>query len=559
MRSPFKSLSSFQKFFITLSILFIVAIIDYQAFLVKSRKVELYDEMNSRITSVRVAITKLEYLIDMFTVARRFEGGTIELIKGDVAALNENINALAENPKYRDVWKKDAILAEGMQSIADDWVTIKSEIKRLNDAMTQDEVMLIHNAVDMNTVLANEKAERLLAALSERRQAVFNESKSLALRTIIGFVLLMLIMSLVYYKKVISPVSKASVVVRRILAGDSGARFQEGSGAMGSLGAELNLMAESIDNNLKLKAFETAGLHSMLQEKSIQTGAVASIMSFAGRSLSQNEVFGHALGEAAAAASADAGAAYMLEGGVLKLKASTGLGDRFAREAGTLEGFPGGRSVKGSTVLDNISILEEPLRGALMSAGAQLAASVPLVYNNEAAGLLLVMYRDPEKFNPEQLRFFEAVAASVAVASGHSGLFQKEHSARKFFERLLAQLPVGLAVFASDGRCSLMSAQARRMLGADPGMDAASYSVFEDELLASQGILTTIRKSYEGYSTEFIINYSPMSSRALGIAMAPVKLRIRSFPLYDAGGEISNVALLYEDLTGAAETPGGRT
>jgi PAS domain-containing protein len=394
-------------------------------------------------------------------------------------------------------------------------------------------------------------------ALSERRQAVFKESKSLALRTIVGFVLLMLIVSLVYYKKVISPLSKASMVVRRILSGDSGARFQEGSGAMGAFGAELNLMAESIDRHLKLKAFECAGLRSTLQEKSIQIGAVASIMSFAGKSLSQNEVFGYALGEVAAAACPDSCAVYMLEGGHLKLKASVGLDDKFEREAGTLAGFPKGLSPD-SVVIDNISILEEPLRGALMAVGAQLAASVPLVYNNEAAGLLLIVYRDPERFNSEQLRFFEAVAASIAVASGHSGLFQREHSTRKFFERLLAQLPVGLAVFASDGKCSLMSAQARRMLGVDPGMEASSYSVFEDELLASQGILTTIRKSYEGYSTEFIINYSPMSSRALGIAMAPVRLRIRSFPLYDAGGEISNVALLYEDLTGTAESPGGR-
>jgi hypothetical protein len=197
MRSPFKRLSSFQKFFITLSLIFIVAIIDYRTFLKKSEKVELYDEMSSRITSARVSITKLEYLIDMFTIARRFESGTIELIRGDVAAMNENINGLVENPRYSEVWKKDAILAEGMKTIYDDWVTIKAEIKRLNDAMTQDEVMLIHNAVDMNTVLATEKAERLLAALSERRLAVFNESKSLALRTIIGFVLLMLVGSLV--------------------------------------------------------------------------------------------------------------------------------------------------------------------------------------------------------------------------------------------------------------------------------------------------------------------------------------------------------------------------
>jgi hypothetical protein len=557
MRSPFKALSSFQKFFITLSLIFVLAIIDYQVFLGKSRKVELYDEMSSRITAVRLAITKLEYLIDMFTVDRRFEGTTINLIKDEVASLNETIAALVENPKYVDAWKKDAIVSEGMQSISDDWVTIKAEIKRLNDAMSQDEVMLIHNAVDMNTVLAGEKAERLLAAITNRRLAVFDESKALVLRSIIGFVLLMLVVSLIYYKKVISPLSKASLVVRRILAGESGARFQEGSGAMGAFGSELNFMADSLDKTLKLKSAECTGLQGSLQEKSVQVKAVVSIMSFAGTSLAQSEVFSLAVGESVAAASADSGAVYMIEGGQFRLKASAGLDERFLKDAAALGGPPGGAALSGSSVFDDLSVLDEPLRGALTAAGARLAATIPLVYNSESTGLLLVMYRDPSMFNQERLRFFEAVAASIAVASGHSGLFQKEHSARKFFERLLAQLPVGLAVFASGGRCSLMSAQARRMLGADPAMEASSYNVFEDDMLRSQGILTTIRKSYEGYSTEFIINYSPMSSRALGLTMAPVRLSIRSFPLYDAGGEISNIALLYEDLHEPAEAGGG--
>jgi len=556
MRSPFKVLSSFQKFFIAFSIIFVVAVIDYQTFLEKSRKVELYDDISLRITSARVSITKLEYLIDMFTVARRFESGTIELIKGDVAELNLNITSLAEDPKYAEVWKEDERLADGIKTMFDDWVIIKAEIKRLNDAMTQDEVMLIHNAVDMNTVLATEKAERLLAAITERRQAVFRESKALALRTIIGFVLIMLVGSLVYFKKVVSPVSMAAMTVRRILSGDSGARFQEGSGALGALGAELNLMAESIDRNLKEKALECDSLKASLRERSIQVGAVSSIMSFAGRSLSQNEVFGYALSESCAAAQADSAAVYMLEGDTLRLKATAGLDETYSKAAASMPGFPAG-SAEGASVVEHFPGLDGPLAGALKAAGAALAAAVPLVYNNGAAGLLLVMYGDAARFKNEQLGFLEAVASSIAVASGHSSLFQREHSTKKSYERLLQQLPVGLAVFGPDGRCSLMNAQARRMLGAEAAMEPVSYSVFEDSMLASQGILTTIRKSYEGYTTEFIINYSPMSTRALGLATAPVKLRIRSFPLYDAGGEIVNIALMYEDLSETAEA-GGR-
>lgn len=557
MRSPFKALSSFQKFFITLSVIFIVAIIDYQSFLEKSRKVELYDELHSRISAARVSTTKLEYLLDMFVVARRFEGDTIEIIKGDVAALNENITELVENPVYRSAWKSDAILSEGVQSIADDWVTIKAEIKRLNDAMSQDEVMLIHNAVDMNTVLVTEKAERLLNAISDRRRAVFSDSKALALRSIIGFVLLMLVMSLVYYKKVISPVSKASLVARRLLAGDRSARFHEGSGAMGSFGAELNLMTDSMDRGIQAKERECSLLRSSLEERSVQIGALASIAAFAAKSISQNEVFGFAIGQAMAAVRMDAGAVYMLEDGVLRLKAASGFDERYLADAGVLEAFPDG-TAGGSVVFDTIAKAGFPLGGALIAAGTAAAVSVPLMYDSRAAGLFLAAYRDQSNYKREHVRFFEALASSIAVASGHSGMFQGEHSSRKFLERLLAQLPAGLAVFGVDGRCSLMSSQAKRMLGADPNMAAKDYNVLEDVMFKSQGILAAVRKAYEGYSTEFVINYSPMSSRAIGIAMAPVKLRIRSFPLYDAGGEVSNIALMYEDLAEGGDAPGGR-
>ena len=73
MRSPFKGISNFQKFFVTLTIIFVVAIIDYQIFLDKYKRIEAYDQLHSRIPSARVSISKLEYLIDMFTVARSFD------------------------------------------------------------------------------------------------------------------------------------------------------------------------------------------------------------------------------------------------------------------------------------------------------------------------------------------------------------------------------------------------------------------------------------------------------------------------------------------------------
>lgn len=549
-------MSTFQKFFITLSLIFVAAVIDYRLFLDKYKKIEAYDHLNSRITSVRVSISKLEYLIDMFTVARSFEGTTLELIKSDVAALNENIGEIIESPEFSGVWKNDSILAESMQSIGDDWSTIKAEIKRLNDAMTQDEVILIHNAVDMNTVLATEKAERLLVVISERRRVIFSQTKTLALGSITAFVLLALFVSLVYYKKVISPASKALATARRAASGETGARFREGSGPVGVLGAELNLMNEAFDTILRLKDFECASLEGALNERSAQAGALVSIMSFAGRSLAQSEVFGFAVGEAVSAANADAGAIYSLEDGVLKLKAQSGLDGPFSRQAGVIAGAHSAIAGARSAVVDDIGSLEEPLRGALKSSGASVAVLVPLVYNSGQTGLLVVSYADPARLNAGQTGFLEAVAASLAVASGHSALFQKEHSTRKFFERLIGQLPVGLAVFGTDGRCVLMSSQARRALGADPGMETSSYSVLDDAVFASQGLLAHVRSSYEGYTSDFMVDYSPMSGRALGLTMDPVRLRVRSFPLYDSGGEVSNIALLYELFADAATDAG---
>src|SRR5574337_390758 len=210
MKLPFKGLSNIQKFFITLSVLFAIAIVDYQSFIEKSRRIEVYDDLNFRISAIRVSITKLEYLLDMFAVARRFENTTVELIKGDVDNLDENVNAVLGNPRYASVLKDDTMLSEGMNSIADDWQTIKNEINRLNNALSQDEIMLVHNSVDMNSVMVTEKSDRLLSIIAESRKGIFDDAKTLAFESIVGFILLVLVASLFFQKRVVSPANRAA-------------------------------------------------------------------------------------------------------------------------------------------------------------------------------------------------------------------------------------------------------------------------------------------------------------------------------------------------------------
>ena len=175
MNSPFRRLTIFQKFFITLTIIFVVAIAEYQSFLQKSSKVELYDSIHREISSARVSISKLEYLLDMFVMAWKLEYGTIDIIRESVDELMTNLNALREDPRYSRIWEEDAMLTGSVDGIQDDLATIRDDLKRLNDAMSQDEIILLHNSIDTNTVLVTAKAERLLSYITERRQAVFRE------------------------------------------------------------------------------------------------------------------------------------------------------------------------------------------------------------------------------------------------------------------------------------------------------------------------------------------------------------------------------------------------
>ena len=246
----------------------------------------------------------------------------------------------------------------------------------------------------------------------------------------------------------------------------------------------------------------------------------------------------------------------MAEGGALRLKASRNLNESFARLPETVSLPPEGQG-KRASVLEARSVQDAGLARALEEYGAELLVSVPIIYGKEASGLILVIYSDRGRYCAEEIPFLESAASSIAVASGHCALFQKELSSKKFLERLLNQMPCGLAVFDREGWCVTMNSQARQMLGADPGFDHLKYSVLEDDALKSLGIVTSITKSYEGYTTEFIINYSLLSARALGLNAMSRKLRIRSFPLYDAGGEISNLALIYEDLTESGQCAGG--
>lgn len=555
MKLPFKGLSNIQKFFITLSVLFVIAIVDYQSFIEKSRRIEVYDDLNFRISAIRVSITKLEYLLDMFAVARRFENTTVELIKGDVDNLDENVNAVLGNPRYAKVLKDDTMLSEGMNSIADDWQTIKNEINRLNNALSQDEIMLVHNSVDMNSVMVTEKSDRLLSIIAESRKGIFDDAKTLAFESIVGFIMLVLIASLFFQKRVVSPASRAASVARRVLTGDYGARFKEDNSAVGRLNAELNRMLESISDSLGRKDRQGSELAAESLKKTGQIDAVRSILDLAGRSLSQDDIFNASVRMAAAGSGAEAAAIYAQTQGGFRLKAASGFEDSLIKASSFISSAGSGSPGGGASAFEPGS---DSLGGAFREAtGFKRFIAAPMEYNREITGVVVAGFKTCEP-SASAGPFLEAIASALAVSAGHTGLFQAEHSSRRFLERVIHQMPFGLVVFDKSGTCLMMNSSLKRLLGAEQKfIPEGRYRVFEDEVLSSQGMMTSIKKAYEGYVTEFIINYNPGLVSRYNFTSVPKRFRIKSFPLYDAGGEISNIALLYEDLTDSHELGAG--
>lgn len=547
MKLPCKGLSHIQKLFISLSLIFVIAIIDYQSFLLKSKKIELYDDLNYKLSTIRVSIAKLEYLLDMFVVARRFESTTVELIKGDVEKLDQEVTEVLGNPKYHEVLKTNKPLSQGIESISEDWLTIKSEIKRLNDALSQDELMLIHNAVDMNTLLVTEKTDRFLLLTSESRKEVFADTKMLAMKSVFGFVLLVLVSTLIINRKLISPIDRMASVVKRIASGESGLRFAGDScGTVEKLGGELNLMFDSFEKKNSGKEKENAELFLMLKGKDLEIEIMKELFVQAGRSISQGDTLSAAV-RMLASSGMDAVAVYMKEGGELRLKASSVPDGSLPKEVSIPKGGEG-KTFSGAPA----EFPDKDSGGVFASTGFGRIALAPITYNRETTGYVFAASKDDGLSG--KTPFIEAVASGIGVSAGHTGLLQKEHGVKRFMERVINQMPFGVAVFDRDGSCIMQNIPLKKLLGADQKFNFVdTYKIFEDQVLSSQGLITSIRKSYEGYSTEFVVNYSPALVTRYSFSGAPRRLKIKSLPLYDATGEISNIMLLYEECAEESE------
>lgn len=526
--------------------------VDYHIFLVKTQRIAAYDELNDRLNNIRVSVTRLEYLLDMYVISRTFEPSTITLIKGDIESLDRDIHYLADEPRFIAASAENPFISEGLSGMKDDWKTILNEIKSLSGSLSQDEIILIHNAFDTNTILVTEKTERLLALASDSRIKSSDEINSLALLNLIGFAGFLALGGFIYHRNVRVPLKRLSATAEAIISG-SEVNFDAGrSQAAYGLSQGLNAMVSGLRKRLRDANEDAASLKKKLIIKDAHIEALRGVSTLASRSLSIEETLSLALKEARISSGAGAGAIYLNHDGALTLKASDCAGDDIFRKIAVIMHA----DVAGLHEKDTLTVFadagEFPHRGlndALKAQGLKSIHVIPLSYGSEVLGCIFMAYEGGGAALDDTLLFLDAYAKAIAVQTAHIALFQKEYGLKSFLERIVNQLPFGVAVFDRTGACQVFNTGLKKMLGADRRFSLINlYNVFEDAVLSANGIISSVKKTYEGYSTEFVISYNPTLAARHYFSGPQRKIKIKTCPLYDIDGSISNIVLFYEDL-----------
>lgn len=115
-------------------------------------------------------------------------------------------------------------------------------------------------------------------------------------------------------------------------------------------------------------------------------------------------------------------------------------------------------------------------------------------------------------------------------------------------EGIFAFAPFGLQIYEANGRSLLVNDAFRRMFGSEPPPD---YNVLNDEIAARKGVLGLIRRAFRG-ETVYIppIWYDPRELSQVTIREGRrAAIDATFFPIVDAAGDVSHVAIVFKDLT----------
>ena len=115
-------------------------------------------------------------------------------------------------------------------------------------------------------------------------------------------------------------------------------------------------------------------------------------------------------------------------------------------------------------------------------------------------------------------------------------------------ESLFSGAPIGLQIYDASGHSLLVNQAFLDMFGSQP---PPGYNVLEDEIAAKNGVLGLIRRAFAGETVSVPpVWYDPRELTQVRVEKGNrVAMAATFFPLLDAKGKVSHVAIVFKDMT----------
>ncbi|VAV84415.1 hypothetical protein MNBD_DELTA01-1057 [hydrothermal vent metagenome] len=517
----------------------------------KTQGVERFDELNHRLSVLTTDIVRLEYVLDISVITKDYEDKRGGAITTDIANINKSFKDLTR-PDYAELFKGEAEFVEVRDSMVADWKAIYSELKRLSKVKTEEELMLIHNVVDMNTFILSESSNRLKEFVQERKNIEFEgRANILLLALAISFLAVFVVMFFFFIKMVLPFERFFGDVITFLQSGARGKMAEDFPGDLGKISHEINVACEKSMKSVLSTDKKLKQLENEVCAKVGKLNALNTVAMMLASSLSQYEIFMVAVSEVLNAVGAEAGMVYLKEGGMLKLKVSKGFSETFfykGEDVPLSEKYTGEELTKEPVVFKSLDQYPEGNhKDVLLAEGVKSVVSTPILNENNVVGFFDIAFKKEESNMDRHLAFLKAISSNIGVAVGYSELFSREHETSTFLERVIQQIPYGLAVFDVDGLCAMANSAFKNLVGGDVSTDfVGNYNIFNDDEFVRQGLSTFVKNSYNGRIMNFGAEYK---SNYLGVDRV-ASFKVMSFPLYDAAGNIRQVALCFDPVKG---------